>query len=279
MIRTCFQVFSPAIGEARGKASRSERLPVRFQTVLVLAAATVLATPAATLAAGEFVASGGFDFAPLRTLLVTLHVIGLILGMGTAFFLDLMMIRHLYRDAIEPSTVAILEFGGRIVTAGFILLCISGAGFLALYWGVAPDKLENPKMWAKVMVVSLLLLNGMLIHEALLPRLAQQTGRPLLANRALPEAFPFLAAGVLSTVGWVFAFVLGMVREFNFIIDGQVFLAAFLILFATMLSAACLLHTHMRDGNGPQETRPIANESRIRWVLAQQRATRPLGDR
>lgn len=250
-------------------------LPVR---PFLAAAVGIVAATGAAQASPEFIMASGLDLNPLRTVLVTLHVVGLILGMGAAFFLDLMMIRHLYRDPVEQVTVGILEFGGRIVTAGFAILCLSGVAILALYWGITPGKLENPKIWAKVMVVSLLMLNGMLIHDILMPKVSRNVGMPLLAHRSFAGAFPFLAAGALSATGWAFTFTLGMVREFNFAFHGQVFLAAFLLALGVAISAACLIHLHLSSAAPSQRASTDTDETRLRWVLGRQRVARTVAN-
>lgn len=203
-------------------------------------------TSGAAMAASEFVSSSGRDYGPLRTLLILMHLFGLVVGMGAAVFLDVYMLRHLYRDPVTPATVAVARIGGQLASIGFAALCVSGVGFLLLYAGVAPGKLENPKMWAKVMVVALLLLNGMNIHEQILPQVEAAIGRPLLAGRSLRDAFMFLMAGSLSMVGWAFALVLGTVREFNFVYSGQLFLGFFFISLLLALGAGCALHRWMQ---------------------------------
>lgn len=229
-------------------------MPVGMWRPLVLALLAVGLTSGAALAAGEFVSASGRDYGPFRTALILMHLLGLVLGMGAALFLDVYMLRHLYRAPVTPASVAVARLGGQLAGFGFAALCVSGAGFLALYAGLAPGKLENPKIWAKVMVVALLMLNGMNIHEQILPKLEAGMGRPLLAGLSLREAFPFLMAGSLSMVGWMFALVLGTVREFNFIYPGQLFLGAFLILFLLALAGACGIHSWIQT----RETTPQA---------------------
>ncbi|MCA0405849.1 MAG: hypothetical protein LCH39_06840 [Proteobacteria bacterium] len=228
-------------------------IPVRLLRSLVPVLLAVGLTSGEACAAGDFVSASGRDYGPFRTGLILMHLLGLVLGMGAALFLDIYMLRYLYRAPITPANVAVARLGGQLAGLGFAALCVSGVGFLVLYAGVAPGKLENPKMWAKVMVVALLMLNGMSIHERILPQLEASTGRPLLAGLSLREAFPFLMAGSLSIVGWMVALVLGAVREFNFVYPGQLFLGAFLVLFLLVLGSACILHGWMQDSPGARE--------------------------
>lgn len=187
----------------------------------------------------------------LRTLCLTAHVGGLILGMGGAIFLDCFLLRHLHRKAIEPQTVELLSYGGSVVAAGLTLLWLSGLGFLALYALADPEKLANPKLLAKFGIVLALTLNGALIHHFVFAWARQSVGRPLIAGASLDDALPLLTLGAISSASWFAAFLLGMVREMNDIVPAQTIFGLYLALIVVAVIGACLFHLVARRAAAP----------------------------
>ena len=80
----------------------------------------------------------------------------LVLGFGGAVFLDLTLSR--YRQSAE--LVANVDWISRFVALGLLMLWISGFGFLLLYLATEPEKVLNPKIWAKTVIVGILTVNG-----------------------------------------------------------------------------------------------------------------------
>lgn len=184
-------------------------------------------------------------FLPLKTVFLILHVLGLVIGMGTAVFLDVLLVRHLYRAPITEQTILNARLGGTLVTIGLVLLWISGLGFLILMWSQGSPNLMSPKVWSKVTIVCLLSLNGMLIHDLLFSKIEEGIGAPLLAKADLKAAMPFFLLGTISVTGWFFSFFLGMVRELNFAYAGYVFLLVYAVMVGAALMIACLMHRAM----------------------------------
>lgn len=176
---------------------------------------------------------------PLRRALIVLHVLGTTIGFGAALFLDLFLLRNLYRRAIDGTTLQLVKFGSKLVSAGLAMLWFSGAGFLAVYSLTTPELLGNPKIWAKLSVVLLLTLNGVYLHRQVFIALEQCLGRPLMAQMTTRKALLFIIPASLSATGWGFAFVLGLVKELNNSTSVAVFMAAYCAaLLATVLIAS-----------------------------------------
>lgn len=162
--------------------------------------------------------------------------------MGAAMFMDLYLLQHLYHRPVTHHVAATVEFGSKLVALGLAGAWCSGMGFLAFYYLHAPFALTNPKLWAKLAVVSLLTVNGFLLHGLVLPRLRGSHGRPLLAGMRLRHAFLPLAAGVVSAASWMFAFTLGIVRELNFVVSGALLLKAYAVLISVGLVFVSAVH-------------------------------------
>lgn len=165
-----------------------------------------------------------------KTGLIIGHLIGLMLGFGVAVFLDLYLLRYLFHRTITPEVVQTARFGSKIVNFGLILLWATGLGFLWHYQLVSPEKLGNPKIWAKLSIVVLLTLNGIAIHLIILPKLKTKIGSSLLSNESKAIRYGLLFSGAVSGVSWTMAMGLGAIKEINNIVNASTLLAIYVAL-------------------------------------------------
>jgi hypothetical protein len=175
---------------------------------------------------------------PVRglTLLVAVHILGVCFGLGGATMLDFWILRWLRWGGLPGEIARIFNYVSKVCTVGLLLLWLSGLGFLALYAAESPEKLGNPKLWAKVTVVLVLTLNGLVIHHAVLPGVLRDVGRPMFQGLPGPRAGVFLVSGAVSGVSWYAAFALGVMRELN----GTVAYGLLIGLWLTAIVAASL---------------------------------------
>jgi hypothetical protein len=192
----------------------------------------------------------------LMTLLVGLHLIGLCFGLGGATMLDFWILRWMRWGSLPGEIARIFLFVSKVVSVGIALLWISGLGFLATYAWEAPEKLHNPKLWAKVTVVIVLTLNGLVIHAHVLPGVLRDVSRPMLDGISGARTGIFLVSGAVSGVSWYTAFALGLMRELN----GTVSATLLLGLWATGMVAASLgaymLWLHLREWSARRRGAP-----------------------
>jgi len=97
--------------------------------------------------------------------------------------------------------------------------------------------LAKPKILAKLTVVAVLTLNGMLMHAKVLPALE----RRFSAERAIGVASWATVAGAVSAAGWGYAVFLGVARPLTPILGYQGFVA----LFALAVLAACAVSARL----------------------------------
>lgn len=166
-----------------------------------------------------------------RTFLRLVHFAGLIIGFGGAVFLDLLLARY-RRMTMTADLVSNVEWVSRFVAVGLLLLWISGVGFLLLYEASEPEKLMNPKIWAKITIVAILSLNGIAIHRLVLPFLRRRTGMQLLEGLRPKTKVALIGCGVVSAVSWSVPVVLGAAPQLNFVVPGLVILAAYALVVA-----------------------------------------------
>jgi hypothetical protein len=169
-------------------------------------------------------------FPPIRllTLLVGLHLIGLCFGLGGATMLDFWILRWMRWGGLPPEIARTFLFVSKVVSVGIALLWLSGLGFLAVYAVESPEKLGNPKLLAKVVIVLVLTVNGLLIHALVLPSVLRDVSRPMFEGVSHLSTAIFLVSGAVSGVSWYAAFALGLMRELNGRVPAGLLLALWL---------------------------------------------------
>lgn len=156
-------------------------------------------------------------FPPIRilTVLTGLHLLGLCFGLGGATMLYFWILRWLRWGALPVEIRRTFLFVSKVVSVGLGLLWLSGLGFLAVYAVDSPEKFDNPKLWAKVVVVLVLTVNGLVVHGVMLSSVLRDVDRPLLVEVSRLRSAIVLISGAVSGVSWYTAFALGLMRELN----------------------------------------------------------------
>ena len=151
--------------------------------------------------------------------------------------LSLWILRWLRRGSLPVEIGRTFHFISDAITLGLCLfLWLSGLGFLALYAMESPEKFENPRLWANVIVVIVLTINGVIIRAFVLPETLRDLSRLLLFGVSRRRAALFLAAGAASGVSWYTAFAFGIFRELN----NSVTFTLLVIMWLTLIIAASL---------------------------------------
>lgn len=135
----------------------------------------------------------------LYTGLVIMHVIGAALGTGAATIADIAIVRALHDGVLSPDERSLLRAVYFILRVGLVMAVVSGLGFLAYYYAVgATEALMSEKLWAKMTIVFILVLNGYALHK---------------------HWVTLLWGAAISLTSWYAALVLGAMRsaEYSYI--------------------------------------------------------------
>jgi hypothetical protein len=196
---------------------------------------------------------------PVRglTVLVALHILGVCFGLGGATMLDFWILRWLRWGGLPGEIARIFNYVSKVCTVGLLLLWLSGLGFLALYAAESPEKLGNPKLWAKVTVVVVLTLNGLVIHRAVLPGILRDVSKPMFQGLTGLRAGIFLASGAVSGVSWYAAFALGVMRELNGTVAYGLLVGLWLAAIVAVTLGGLVLWLVLREGWIPRRRIPI----------------------
>ena len=187
--------------------------------------------------------------------LTILHLLGFSFGLGLATIVDVMLIRSLLRNQmLSENQFRIIHQLSIYVVIGLCVLWISGAGFLLTYKLYSPEKLCNPKVWAKFTVVLILSINGYFIHRYLLPKLKLCIGQQLMDSQSYKQLCIFCASGVLSIVSWYIPFIFGVADQLNYRVGYFMLLFVYIcILGIAIISALSVLGYLYGNRHGPQE--------------------------
>ena len=181
-----------------------------------------------------------WDFINVKTLFLIAHLFGLALGAGGAFISDILFLKSVKDRKITKTEIGLLSVASYCVTAGLILLIVSGAGMFSL----DPERyLDSPKFLVKMTVVGIIILNGIFFHLVHIPRLRKQIAR----HTALPQEFKYrmlmLGSGVVSVVSWGSAIVLGAFRSVP--LDYWTILSAYGAILLVALFLGYLMRNHV----------------------------------
>lgn len=166
----------------------------------------------------------------IMSVLRLFHFSGIILGVGASTILDLIIFRFVLMKRIEETYIHIIDFTSQVITFGLVLLWVSGLGFLIYYLFCDFEKLDNPKLWAKIIIVCVLTLNALLVHVFVLPEVEIQIGQHLFDGLSRLHRFLLILIGTISAISWYVPLVLGIVPQFNNTIPSEVILASYSVL-------------------------------------------------
>lgn len=141
------------------------------------------------------------------------HIIGTCFGVGGATISDLLFFTFAKDGRIDKREYDTLKAISRIVWLGLIILTISGASFLVLSTSGLSGVQYNPaKILAKVTIVAIIAVNGIVMHRVVLPALKKNTDKPLYSPSMMKKSNIILTAGAISAVSWYSALVIGAWR-------------------------------------------------------------------
>ena len=140
----------------------------------------------------------------------------------------------------ENDRILLLELS-KIVSAALLLLWISGLSIILIDFASWPSLAElaaKPKLIAKLTVVTILTINGYLLHRMVLPTFTQKTKLKTISTPRLRSMF---ALGAISGTSWLFAAFLGIAKPLSTTLGLSGFLSLYAVLLLGAVSTAMLL--------------------------------------
>lgn len=126
----------------------------------------------------------------IYTLLIIGHLFGTVLGVGGATFIELNLSHALKDGKMDATDGGFMKIAFTTTRVGLVLALLTGFGFILIY--IAQDqgfRLQNPVLWAKLLMVTLVAVNALLLQA---------------------HKVSLYWGSALSFVGWWATFVLGV---------------------------------------------------------------------
>ena len=181
-----------------------------------------------------------------KTLIVYLHLLATAFALVELLKFDIRLLWNLNRP-LAAADLQRLVSTKNTVTLALVVLWITGIWFVINGAIDEPDKyLTNQKLWMKLFTVTLLTVNGMLMHSIGFTRL-----RPgaVFSEMALRDQWLLLGMGVVSSVSWMFAAFLGIARPWNYTASFPDLLVLYLWFLWSGFTAASLPLVYLRLRN------------------------------
>lgn len=176
-----------------------------------------------------------FEFITLKIVYVTLHVFGVAIGAGAAYMSDIIFLSSIRDRILSSVEIRILSLASKVVWAGLGLLVLSGV----LLFSLDPvTYAASTKFLAKMTIVGVLVLNGIIFHRIHLPLVKSTENKVLRDHPRFQKGSSLLiVGGAISVVSWSFAIFFGVLRSvpYSYMTIISVYLGVVLLAIGTAL--------------------------------------------
>lgn len=145
----------------------------------------------------------------IRQYILTLHLFGVVLGLGGAIITDIIFAKCLHRKAITDDELNIMELLSKLIWTGLVILASSG---FVLFYSNIPFYISSGAFLAKMTMVFILLLNGILLNVYITPSI-KKVFDPSLFSKGISVRKIAFASGAISISSWVIIFLLSMLKK------------------------------------------------------------------
>jgi hypothetical protein len=187
------------------------------------------------------------DFQPL---IVVAHIVGAAIGVGGAMATDSVFLRSIRNRHISSEQFLLIRSVSDVVIIGLGLVSLTGVALLML----TPELINDAKFLAKMFVVVVLLVNGVLFHGLVLPFLTRHRDQWLDGEvLSLPRRWVFAISGAVSGVSWFAALILGAWDPPEIGLPLKVLIYLAVAVGASVLAFLVLSHIIYRPAPDPRE--------------------------
>lgn len=146
----------------------------------------------------------------IRIPATVVHVLSVVLAMGSALTTDALFSFYGKKKRLEPSELATLDFLSKLVLAGLGVVFISGA---ILFFGSMEEYMNSSKFLSKMTILLVLLINGFFLNKFIWPHLLTVDFFTAPEKRGV-RRFAF-ASGAVSVISWLLVCILGVLNRLN----------------------------------------------------------------
>jgi hypothetical protein len=147
-----------------------------------------------------------------RQLLLSGHFLGLALGLGGATVTDVLFFNFLKDFSITRKEADVMRVLSNIIVGGLVLLFVSG---MLLYLSDIPKYNASSAFTAKMLLVMVITLNGILMHKHIAPHMVHLSFTSKHASMKILHHRRRVAFGMgaVSFTSWYFVFFLSMLKR------------------------------------------------------------------
>lgn len=168
--------------------------------------------------------------------LLTVHLLGLVMGLGGALILDLLIFHFLKNYTISSREAVIMHIISQMIMLGLILLIVSG---IPLFLTDVTSYLDNPRFLMKMTAVGFVILNGIVLNLYIAPKMEMISLRQEDGKSHETLSMVSFISGATSFISWFTVFILAMIdilERFSY----STLLIAFLMFLGVGISGALL---------------------------------------
>jgi hypothetical protein len=178
----------------------------------------------------------------ILTIIKVIHLVAIVMGLGGAVLLDITIVARGVIRPVSQFTIHQVEVLSRFVSAGLVLLWVSGIGLIWVNYMSKQEYLTNQKLWAKIAIVLILTINGVVVHNKVLPFLKASLGRPLFSGVSQGYLAFLTFVGSVSFVSWSVPLILGVASELNYVTSMWIILLFYV---TTVFGVWCIMYLVM----------------------------------
>lgn len=148
-------------------------------------------------------------FQDIRTPIIVMHVISVVLGMGSALISDMLFAFFSRNKNLNSTEIKTLSILSKVVRYGLVFIILSGVG---LFLGDMTAYAHSAKFLAKMSIVIVLLVNGYVLNRYIWPHVLNGNFFTIKNNSVRRIAF---ACGAISVISWLSACTLGVLKKLS----------------------------------------------------------------
>ncbi len=163
--------------------------------------------------------------------IIILHVLSVVIGMGGAIITDFLFVYFALNKKLSFSEIKIIKLLSKIVLYALFSIIITG---IIIFTSNIEKYLMSVKFLTKMSIVSILTVNGILLHILVFKHLKDEGYLTKFKNRNL-RRFAF-AFGSISITSWLCAMSLGVLDKISITYPQAIFVYFAIITFAIVTS-------------------------------------------
>ncbi|HSJ68899.1 MAG TPA: hypothetical protein VK921_14540 [Anditalea sp.] len=169
-----------------------------------------------------------------REYTLTLHLLGMVLGLGGTTIIDFMIFHFMRNFKISSQEAVLMHLISQIIIVGLIFLIISG---VAIFLTDVEGYMASGRFMMKMTTLVVVIINGTVLNLYIAPYMEKISLRAPDLNKDNTFKKVSFAVGAISMVSWYSAFFLAMIKDLSYF-DYSTLLIAYLLLLGTSIAVS-----------------------------------------